>query len=186
MNCDEARRFLGPQLDGSLTSRDADRLARHLEACNQCRRGYRLLRRIDHALGAIGVEKAPATLTETVLRKLAATRAVERIAGVTAGLIATATILFYGAKLALTAAMQLAADGFARVMSATSQLLYQIADVLGLTEASLLEGSANLSGHCVLVWAVVGGVAVFLGVRALRLWNELALDWRHNSIDISG
>ncbi|MCK4303279.1 MAG: zf-HC2 domain-containing protein [Candidatus Eisenbacteria sp.] len=176
MNCDEAKSLFAPLLDGSLSSPDAARLARHLEACNKCCREYRLLRRIDQAIDAIGVEKAPVTLTQAVLRKLAATKAIERLAVVTAGSITTATILFYGAKPALTAAMQLAANGFAGVMSGASQSFYQIADALGHTEAILLEGSANVSGHCVMLYVVVGGVAVFLGVQALKLWKELALD----------
>ena len=178
MNCSEAKRLLDPELDGSLAPRDADRLARHREACDRCCREYRLLRRIDHAIGAIGVEKAPATLRKAVLKELATARAMERLAGVTAGLIATAAILFYGARPAVTGMLQLVADGLTRVMGGASQLLYRIAAALEYTEASfvLVEGSANLSSHCVLICAVAGAVAVLFGLQALKLWKELVID----------
>ena len=70
MDCREARRRFNDSLDGALDRRGAERLQRHLGSCPACRAEYDLLLSMDHELGEMIAEKAPARLLPSVMDRL--------------------------------------------------------------------------------------------------------------------
>jgi len=62
MKCTEARGVLSPYLDGAVTGTEMQALQLHLDGCDACMREYKLLRRTQQLLTAVGRVKEPADL----------------------------------------------------------------------------------------------------------------------------
>ncbi len=62
MNCNEAKSFFSPYLDGVLTGTQMLGLSRHLETCAPCTENYVSLRRTQQLLSNVGRRKAPSDL----------------------------------------------------------------------------------------------------------------------------
>ncbi len=177
MKCEDARYLFDLAIDGTLDSGRANGLAKHLEDCERCTREYELLCRVDHALDSLRVERAPAWLTEAVMKSIARRRALERVTRITAPLIAAASIGFCVLRPMLDTAFQMVAGMFDSAVSGLSRSCRQMAHVLGGKEAAVLERAPDLSNESVAAVVAAGAVAAFLIVEAVRLWRQLALAW---------
>jgi hypothetical protein len=62
MDCAQAKGVLSPYLDGAVTGTEMQALQAHLDGCHTCMREYKLLRRTQQLLTAVGRVKEPADL----------------------------------------------------------------------------------------------------------------------------
>ena len=62
MNCAQAKSWLSPYLDGSLTGHEMHALAEHMDSCADCAREYSQLSRAQELLTGLGKKKAPPDL----------------------------------------------------------------------------------------------------------------------------
>jgi hypothetical protein len=62
LNCDKAQSSFSAYLDGAVSGRQMQNIARHLETCERCAREFAALRTMQQSLAALGPAKAPADL----------------------------------------------------------------------------------------------------------------------------
>lgn len=182
MNCDEARRLIDLKLDGELDPSGVQRLTRHLDGCERCRRDHALLHRIERAIESISIERAPAYLTSAVGQELERVRLAGQRARLAAACGAGGVAVFGATRLFLFGLSWLTQERLAGAVDGWSGALNRATLPLQERAPALLESLSELSGAGAVVYTVIGLAGVFLALQALRISKELAIEWHPDSV----
>ena len=60
--CQKCQSFFSAYLDGAVSGRQMQKIAKHLEICPPCAQEFSALRAMQQSLASLGPAKAPATL----------------------------------------------------------------------------------------------------------------------------